>query len=77
VAVTRLPLSSSAVRVLGALLTHEGRYPPTLRELGAAAGLRSTASTHACLWDLRRAGLVDWEDGRQGTLRALVDHAYR
>ena len=70
--VTRQDLHPSSVRVLLALLAHPGPWPPTVRELGAAAGLSSSASTHACLRELRRCGLVDWEDGKKGTLRALV-----
>jgi SOS-response transcriptional repressor LexA len=75
VTVARLDLHPSSVRVLLALLTHPGPYPPTVRELGAAAGLASSASAHDCLRELRRCGLVDWEDGKKATLRALVTSA--
>jgi SOS-response transcriptional repressor LexA len=68
----RQDLHPQAVQVLLAILSHPGPYAPTLRELGAAAGVRSTATTHDHLLALRRRGLVDWEDGKKGTLRALV-----
>ena len=69
---TRQDLHPQAVRVLLAILSHPGPYAPTVRELGAATGLSSSASVHDHLRTLRRRGLVDWEDGKKGTLRALV-----
>ena len=65
-------LPSRAIEVLLALLAHPGPGAPSLRELGAAVGLRSPSTVHAHLCRLRRAGLVDWESGNAGTLHALV-----
>lgn len=64
-------VSDPQLRVLGALLAFDGAGPPTLDELADACGRhRSTVYEH--LHALRRAGLVAWEPGRRGTLRALV-----
>lgn len=47
-------------------------HRPTVRDVAKAVG-RSVTTTHGHLLRLRRAGLVAWEDGQQGTLRALVE----
>ncbi len=43
-------------------------YAPTVREICAAVGLRSTASVHYHLSELRRRGLIDMEDNKNRTL---------
>jgi repressor LexA len=43
-------------------------YPPTVRELAAACGLRSGSTVHLCLRRLRAAGLVTWLPERARTL---------
>lgn len=44
---------------------------PTVRSV-AHDSARSTRTIQQHLADLRRAGLVDWEDGHSGTLHATV-----
>lgn len=44
----------------------------TVREVQARAGHRSPATVKTHLDSLRRAGLVTWDEGKQGTLRAAV-----
>lgn len=56
----------SKAAVLAACLG-PGRH--TVRSVAAAAGL-GMAAAHAHLVDLRADGMVTWEDGWQGTLRA-------
>lgn len=48
----------------------------TVREISARIGL-STTTTFGYMADCRRLGLIDWGDGKSGTLRAtcrLVTH---
>jgi SOS-response transcriptional repressor LexA len=65
-------LHPTSVRVLMALLAWDGPGPPSVRDLGALVGLRSSSSVHHHLGELRRAGLLDWEPRRQCTLRLTV-----
>ena len=44
---------------------------PTVRSVAAEVG-KSVKVTHAHLVKLRAAGLVEWVDGKAGTLRAMV-----
>lgn len=60
-------IGDSATRVLLAVLADEH---PTIRRVCSAAGLRSTSTVLAHLRALRRAGLVSWANGKDGTLRA-------
>jgi SOS-response transcriptional repressor LexA len=46
-------------------------YPPTLRELARALGLRSFGSLWEHLDRLRDLGLVTWDAGKSRTLRVL------
>lgn len=57
----------TATRVLLAVICQRR---PTVRSVGAAVGLRSVNTVHRYLYRLRSAGLVTWEPGRKGTLRA-------
>jgi len=50
-------------------------YPPTLRELTRACGLRSWGSVWEHLDRLRALGLVTWEDGMVRTLRVMDELA--
>ena len=48
-------------------------YPPTLREVGEARRPpASVATVHAHLHRLRRAGMVEWQQGAARTLRVTV-----
>lgn len=71
-------VTDAQLRVLGALLRFhadtDAAGAPTLDELAWLAG-RSRSTVYEHLHALRRAGLVDWEPGRRGTLRALVEPA--
>lgn len=68
-------VSPARTAVLPALLAdHQENGRATVRSVMRRAGLHSTSTTHAHLCALRRAGLVVWEPGRDGTLRPLVGH---
>lgn len=61
-------IGDTATRVLLAVLTQDR---PTVRAVGRAIGLSPMATLHH-LRKLRDAGLVDWDAGKTGTLRASV-----
>lgn len=46
-------------------------YPPTLRELAEAVGIRSLNGLRVQLDALRRKGWVDWREGCARTLRFM------
>lgn len=75
-ALSVVDVSDAQLRVLWALLSFpqltDAAGPPTLDELAELCGLASRSTVHEHLHALRRAGLVDWEPGRRGTLRALA-----
>lgn len=50
------------------LTSHNG-YPPTTRELCEQLGVKSTASMHFRLKDLRKLELVSWIDKCSRTLK--------
>lgn len=52
-----------------ARLTKDHGCPPTIRELSAELGLRSTNSTAQHIRALRKKGAVEWRDGCSRTLR--------
>lgn len=54
-------------------LTVAGHRPPTIREMAAAVGLRHPGAMHRHLLRLQRERLVDWEPGRNRSLRVLQD----
>lgn len=49
----------------------EKGYPPSYREMCAAAGVKSTRSVSRYLEILRDEGHVDWTPGKRRTLRLL------
>lgn len=57
-------------RIVLALIA-AGTEVRNVRGVAAEVG-RSIPVTHRRLVRLRDAGLIDWEDGRQNTLRAVV-----
>jgi len=59
-------LTDTRRRILAAIrdLTRERGYPPTVREIGQAVGLRSTSSVQYQLHILCRAGYV-WQQGQR------------
>lgn len=59
-------VSDTGVRALAAVMSQEF---PTVRSVAEAID-RAVQPTHRQLCILREHGLVDWEDGLQGTLRA-------
>lgn len=67
----RVGASDAELRVLLALLAWRGPGP-TLDELAEVLGLASRSTVHQHVIALRRYGLVTWEPGKRGTLRALV-----
>lgn len=48
--------------------TAERGYPPSVREIGAAMGLRSTSTVHSHLEALRQAGLLDRDERKTRAL---------
>ena len=46
-------------------------YRSNVRDVSRSSN-RAVSTTYVHLCNLRNAGLVTWEDGRQGTLRPLV-----
>lgn len=69
-----VPLGEAPLRVLAAvdfLLQRDGiALHSTIAEV---CGFASAATVNTHLAWLRRIGLVDWEDGQQGTLRLAVE----
>jgi SOS-response transcriptional repressor LexA len=61
-------IPNGQARVLLAVATQDH---PTVRSICQATGHKSTNTVHGHLKALRRAGFVDWEDHKNGTLRAL------
>lgn len=59
-------LSDNTARCLLAVLTGAR----SVAEVATLAGVRSTETAHRHLCRLREEGLVDWEPGKAGTLRA-------
>lgn len=51
--------------------TAEHQYPPTFREIGAAVGLRSSATVHARMQTLLRQGRIFYVPNHQGSLRTV------
>ena len=49
----------------------ENGYPPSVREIGKAIGLSSTATVHAYLAKLEKQGYIKKEDKKGRTLRLL------
>lgn len=49
--------------------TREQGYPPSVREIGAAVGLRSPSTVHAHLKALEDAGLINREDHKTRAIR--------
>lgn len=63
-------LSPSQVKVYAAIniLLAQRPYPPTIRELCLATGLRSSSTIHAHLVWLRDNGYIDFENGSPRTI---------
>lgn len=74
-ALSAVGVTDAQLRVLLGLLQFDwaadAAGAPTLDELAELCG-RSRSTVYGHLHALRRAGLVAWEPGRRGTLRALV-----
>jgi repressor LexA len=49
----------------------ENKISPTVRELTALYGLKSTATMHEYLSKLRKRGYINWFDGMPRTLKVL------
>ena len=76
---TRIPssLSGTERKILAILFRREAdlMLPPTVRELAAELGSSQNTVMQA-LYELKRGGMVAWEEGRSRTLRLtcrLVD----
>lgn len=69
---TRLPTFAVGPRVVILACLSESlvlrRYPPTLREISEATGIRP-GTVHSQLERLRAEGYVTWTNGQQRTLR--------
>jgi repressor LexA len=55
----------------------EHGYPPTVREIGEAVGLRSPSTVHAHLAQLERAGLLRRDPTKPRAMEVLADKAKR
>lgn len=66
--------SPRQVQILQAILglTKRKGYPPTMREIGDAVGLRSPSTVYAHLTRLRELGYVAYELTKPRSLRVLV-----
>jgi repressor LexA len=71
-------LTPARHRALNAIaeLTIKAGYPPTLREIGARCGIKSTNAVASILRPLRRDGYLAGETGKSRALR-LTDKARR
>ena len=49
----------------------ENGYPPSVREIGKAIGLSSTATVHAYLSKLEKQGFIKKEDKKGRTLKVI------
>lgn len=56
--------------------TDDHGYPPSVREIGAALGLKSPSTVHFHLKGLVRAGVIDKDDGKTRAI-TLTDEAAR
>lgn len=52
---------------------HVNGYAPSVREVMHITGYASTDPVHRHLTILRKHGLVDWQDGRNRTLKVLKE----
>jgi repressor LexA len=50
-------------------LTRKHGYPPTVREVGTAVGIKSSSTAVQHLLKVQNAGLVEWEQGKSRTIR--------
>ncbi len=50
------------------LFIEENAYPPTVREIGAAVGLKSTSTVHAHLNNLAEKGMIAWNRSKQRSI---------
>lgn len=55
----------------------ENGYAPSVREICAAVGLRSTSSVHYHLSQLKRRGLIEMEDNKNRTVTVPLERADR
>jgi len=69
----RVALTKRQRQVVDAIrmMTRQHGYPPTIREIEQAFGMRSPNSVKAHLNPLRRKGWVTWNDGQARTLRLV------
>src|SRR5437868_4158785 len=57
--------------------TSEKGYPPTVRDIGHAVGLTSSATVHAHLSNLERAGVLRRDPTKPRAMEVLADKAKR
>lgn len=55
------------------LVERQGTVPPTVREIGARVGLRSTSSVQANLAALEKAGYIEKDPNKKRTIRVSTD----
>lgn len=53
----------------------ENGYAPSVRDIGAALGIKSTSSVHAYLHGLEKKGYVRQEEGKKRTIRLCEPYA--
>ena len=54
-----MELNEKQAKVLAFIRTGMGELPPTVREICAATGIKSTSSVHTILYDLERMGYIE------------------
>lgn len=52
--------------------TKENGFPPTVREIGDLAGIKSTATVHRHLQKLKKQGRLDWNPTQPRTIRRVI-----
>lgn len=73
VGMLNIPPTERQVQVLEAIqaFVDEHGYSPTLRELGAMLGIKSTNGVTEHLNSLVRKGCVAWDRGKSRTIRVI------
>ena len=68
-----MPLTEKQQQILDFInkQTEEKGYPPSVREIGAAVGLSSTATVHGYLQRLAKKGYLDKEISKTRAIRVV------
>lgn len=74
-----LPRGARSEMIVYFIMWHskERGFPPSVREIGSAVGLRTPAAVHSQLEKLAADGLVIWEKGKARTVRVVDEEVRR